>query len=81
MDLLSTTTHDTDLRAQVAVVLGSFAYGNDENINILVTAGAIAPLLGTIAENELKLVEAGARALKAIFQSANAPREEVLQVC
>ncbi|KAI8916597.1 armadillo-type protein [Powellomyces hirtus] len=70
---------DVDLRVQVAVVLGSFAYGNDHNIKVLVDAGAITPLLGTLDAPEMKLVEAGARALKAIFQSAEAPHEDVFQ--
>ncbi|KAJ3165421.1 hypothetical protein HDU88_004217 [Geranomyces variabilis] len=79
VEFLSDPQCDVELRVQVAVVLGSFAYGNDCNIRMLVDAGAITPLLGTLAASDLKLVEAGARALKAIFQSSEAPLEEVFQ--
>ncbi|KNC97089.1 uncharacterized protein SPPG_07484 [Spizellomyces punctatus DAOM BR117] len=76
---LSDPTSDLDLRVQVSVVLGSFAYGNDQNIQMLVEAGAITPLLATLSSKELKLVEAGARALKAVYQSAHAPRGDVVK--
>ncbi|KAJ3018520.1 Armadillo repeat-containing protein 8 [Thoreauomyces humboldtii] len=79
VEFLRDPTCDVDLRVQVAVVLGSFAYGNDRNISVLVDAGAITPLLGTLSAVDMKLVEAGARALKAIFQSAEAPHEDVFQ--
>ncbi|KAJ3285167.1 Armadillo repeat-containing protein 8 [Borealophlyctis nickersoniae] len=74
---LSDPSCDVDLKIQVAVVLGSLAHGNDQNINTLVQAGAVRPLLGTLASLDYRLVEAGARALKAIFQCPNAPHQDV----
>ncbi|KAI8822623.1 armadillo-type protein [Fimicolochytrium jonesii] len=79
VELLSDPTSNVELRAQVAVVLGSFAYGNDRNVKMLVEAEAIEPLLKSLSTGDLKLTEAGARALKAIFQSPEAPNELVFE--
>lgn len=62
------------------MVLGSFAYGNDRNIDTLVRAGVIPPLLATLSAKDLRLVEAGARALRAVLMSDDVSRREIFQV-
>jgi hypothetical protein len=69
------------LKIQAAAILGSIAYGKDENVAVVVTSGAIVPLLNTLElpsekpvfesiQERRKLLEATTRALKAIFMSA-----------
>ena len=81
---------------QAAVVLGSFAFGihlhrpllvldtstgDEQNIESLVQAGCIVPLLDVLARSDdKKLQEASVRALKAIFQNASVPRDDVFRV-
>jgi hypothetical protein len=42
--------------------------GSNDNVNILLQAGVVVPLLETLLSNYPKVVEAGARALRAILQ-------------
>ncbi|KAF7723882.1 hypothetical protein EC973_001554 [Apophysomyces ossiformis] len=69
------------LKIQAATILGSIAYGKDENIEAVALSGAIEPLLDTLAlprgrppldavREKRKLLEATTRALKAIFSSS-----------
>jgi hypothetical protein len=69
-----------DLRAQSAVVLGSFAYGDNVSIEALVRAGAMVPLLESLSHPDKKYLESCARALKAILQNPNVPRDDVFKV-
>ncbi|RUS16087.1 LOW QUALITY PROTEIN: armadillo-type protein [Endogone sp. FLAS-F59071] len=81
---------DLQVKVQAAIVLGSFAYGNDENVSALVHANATPPLLDCLSIlhdltssssdtsiKNLKLLEAAARALKAIFNSSMSPKSDV----
>ncbi|KAI8074812.1 armadillo-type protein [Gongronella butleri] len=76
------------LKVQCATILGSIAYGKDDNVACVVQAGAVEPLLDVFAlpqqpdlldaiRAKRKLLEAAARALKAIFSSAGAYKEDV----
>ncbi|KAI7892329.1 armadillo-type protein [Mucor mucedo] len=69
------------LKIQAATILGSIAYGKDENVSAVVTSGAVTPLLNTLSlprdkpimesiQERRKLLEATTRALKAIFASS-----------
>ncbi|KAI8378776.1 hypothetical protein EDC96DRAFT_173331 [Choanephora cucurbitarum] len=81
----------TDLKIQAVTILGSIAYGKDENVSTVVASGAIVPLLDTLElprdkaplESILerrKLIEATTRALKAIFASSRSIRYDSFSV-
>ncbi|KAG1106833.1 hypothetical protein G6F42_016595 [Rhizopus arrhizus] len=70
-----------NLKIQAATILGSIAYGKDENVSAVVASGAVVPLLDTLElpgnkpimeaiQERRKLIEAATRALKAIFASS-----------
>ncbi|KAI7848792.1 armadillo-type protein [Circinella umbellata] len=76
------------LKIQAATVLGSIAYGKDENVNEVVSAGAITPLLDALAlrpnvpvieaiREKRKLLEAVTRALKSIFTCPRTPKDDI----
>ncbi|RUS30099.1 armadillo-type protein [Jimgerdemannia flammicorona] len=80
--------NDMQVNVQAAIVLGSFAYGNEENVSVLVEAKAIPPLLDCLSIHRepmgsetsiknMKLLEAAARALKAVLSSSKAPKDDV----
>eukprot|EP00210_Caulerpa_lentillifera_P009151 g8725.t1 len=71
-------SQDQCLAVQAAAALGSFAYGNELGVDAIVKSGGISHLLKTLLSENLKLVEAGLRSLKMIFQeAAPSPREAV----
>ncbi|KAL1916017.1 uncharacterized protein VTP21DRAFT_6021 [Calcarisporiella thermophila] len=82
---------DIEIKIQAATVLGSLAYGNNENVQALVNSGVIPPLLDCLAmrhdisiaqaesNHSLKLIEATARAIKALFSSPNCPKLDVFK--
>ncbi|KAG1458847.1 hypothetical protein G6F56_006298 [Rhizopus delemar] len=66
------------LKIQSATILGSIAYGKDDNVSTVITSSAVTPLLDSILipsdkpiletiRERRKLIEASTRALKAIF--------------
>ncbi|KAI9495205.1 hypothetical protein BDB00DRAFT_257111 [Zychaea mexicana] len=76
------------LKIQAATVLGSIAYGKDENVNAVVSFGAITPLLDALAlrpsvpvieaiREKRKLLEAATRALKSIFTCPRTPKDDI----
>ncbi|KAJ3038354.1 hypothetical protein HDV00_000775 [Rhizophlyctis rosea] len=79
VEFLSDPASDLDLQIQTAVVLGSFAYGSDQQASEIVNAGAIPPLLRTLRASDYRLVEASARALKALLSNPNAPHQDIFQ--
>ncbi|KAI7864822.1 armadillo-type protein [Spinellus fusiger] len=73
------------LRIQAATILGSIAYGKDENAIAIVQLGALRPLLHALrlpcsvidaVYQRRKLLEAVTRAIKAIFSSSKVSKEE-----
>ncbi|KAK9717138.1 hypothetical protein K7432_006413 [Basidiobolus ranarum] len=73
-------TTDPQSKIQAVVILGSLAYGNEENVCTLIDSGVIPPLLDCLTlRNEPKLIEAAARALKAIFNSPRAPKQHIFE--
>ncbi|KAJ3190404.1 Armadillo repeat-containing protein 8 [Gaertneriomyces sp. JEL0708] len=77
--LLQDPQCEVEMRIEVVVVVGSFAYGSNQNVALLVQAGAMPQLLTTICSGDMRLIEAGARALRSVLQSPAAPRTEIFQ--
>ena len=63
----------------MATVISSLATGNQHNIELLIAAGALPPLLDTLASSDPKMVDAGVRALRAIVQHPSACSSHVFQ--
>ncbi|XP_027152067.1 armadillo repeat-containing protein 8 [Coffea eugenioides] len=61
---------------QSAAVIGSFACGFDAGVQAVLDAGALPILLSLISHQNEKVVDAGARSLKLIYQSKLAPKYE-----
>ncbi|KAF9101892.1 hypothetical protein BGX27_011284 [Mortierella sp. AM989] len=69
---------DQQLKTQAIIVLGSFAFGNENNILALTSSGVIEPLLICLNPNgDPKLIEAAARTLNAIYSSPKVSRQEL----
>lgn len=54
--------------------------GTLKTIEYLVQGGALMPLLKTLSHPDVKLVEAGSRALKSLLQHHSVPRDELFNV-
>ncbi|KAK6164136.1 hypothetical protein DH2020_001000 [Rehmannia glutinosa] len=65
---------------QSAAAIGSFACGLDEGVKAVLDAGAFPLLMSLISHLNEKVVDAGARSLKLIYQSKLAPKYDFLQV-
>ncbi|CAG8516562.1 7810_t:CDS:10 [Funneliformis mosseae] len=71
-------TVDSQVQIQAAIVLGSFAYGGEENVTEIVKHDAVKPLLECISlQNDPRLIEAAARALKAIYKCPTADKNDI----
>lgn len=71
-------TVDSQVQIQAAIVLGSFAYGGEENVTEIVKHDAVKPLLDCISlQNDPRLIEAAARALKAIYKCPTADKNDI----
>ncbi|KAF0444540.1 ARM repeat-containing protein [Gigaspora margarita] len=71
---------DPEVQIQAAIVLGSFAYGGEENVTEIVKHEAVKPLLECISsKNDPRLIEAAARALKAIYKCPTANKNDIFQ--
>ncbi|KAF9991924.1 hypothetical protein BGZ79_003741 [Entomortierella chlamydospora] len=69
---------DPQLKTQATIVLGSFAFGNENNILSLTDSGVVEPLLSCLNPNgDPKLIEAAARTLNAIYASPKVSRREL----
>ncbi|XVF04721.1 hypothetical protein REPUB_Repub05bG0109600 [Reevesia pubescens] len=64
---------------QSAAALGSFACGFDAGVQAVLDAGAFPGLLRLLANSNKKVVDAGARTLRMIYQSKLAPKYDFLQ--
>ncbi|XP_017983156.1 PREDICTED: armadillo repeat-containing protein 8 isoform X3 [Theobroma cacao] len=64
---------------QSAAALGSFACGFDAGVQAVLDAGAFPNLLRLLSNSNEKVVDAGARALRMIYQSKLAPKYDFLQ--
>uniref|UniRef100_A0A7N0ZZA4 Armadillo repeat-containing protein 8 n=1 Tax=Kalanchoe fedtschenkoi TaxID=63787 RepID=A0A7N0ZZA4_KALFE len=67
---------DSYLILQSAAAVGSFACGFDAGVKAVLDAGAFPLLEGLLSHPDDKVVDAGARSLKMIYQSKFAPKYE-----
>lgn len=72
VEILASDT-DIPLLVQSAAAVGSFACGNDAGVRAVLDSGVFPHLLKTLSNVDDKVVEAGARSLRMIFQSTLAP--------
>lgn len=70
---------EAPLLVQSAAAVGSFACGIELGVKTVLDSGALPHLLRMLCNGDEQVVEAGARSLKMIFQSALAPKNDMLQ--
>ncbi|XP_059431203.1 uncharacterized protein LOC132164674 [Corylus avellana] len=68
-----------ELLVQSAAVLGSFACGFDAGVRAVLDAGAFPNLINLLSYPDEKVVDAGARSLRMIYQSKLAPKYDFLK--
>eukprot|EP00249_Psilotum_nudum_P017937 c26559_g1_i2 orf=648-2606(+) len=78
VEILASDT-ETPLLVQSAATVGSFACGIEAGVKAVLDSGVLPHLLRMLSNGDSKVVEAGARSLKMIFQSTLAPRSDMLQ--
>ncbi|KAI5334455.1 hypothetical protein L3X38_024588 [Prunus dulcis] len=71
--------HDSNLLVQSAAALGSFACGFDAGVQAVLDAGVFPNLFLLLSHPDDKVVDAGARSLRMIYQSKLAPKCDFLQ--
>ncbi|CAN1856719.1 Armadillo repeat-containing protein 8 [Linum perenne] len=71
--------YSSNVVVQSAAALGSFACGFDDGARAVLSAGAMPLLIRLISHPDSKVVDAGARSLRMIYQSGLAPRYEILE--
>lgn len=77
-----TAGDDHDLECMIiqsAAAVGSFACGFDAGVKAVLDAGALPILYSLISHHNEKVVDAGARSLKLIYQSKLAPKFDFFQ--
>ncbi|XP_022729521.1 armadillo repeat-containing protein 8-like isoform X1 [Durio zibethinus] len=79
MDSNCDNNNVNNILVQSATVLGSFACGFDAGVQAVLDAGAFLNLLRLLSNSNEKVVDAGARALRMIYQSKLAPKYDFLQ--
>ncbi|KAK8595916.1 hypothetical protein V6N13_000592 [Hibiscus sabdariffa] len=72
-------SNTSNILVQSAAALGSFACGFDAGVQAVLDAGAFPNLLRLLANPNEKVADAGARALRMIYQSKLAPKYDFLQ--
>lgn len=68
---------DSVIIVQAAAVLGSFACGVEDGARAVVEAGAVPHLVRILSHPDGKVIDAGARSLRMIFQSKLAPKYDM----
>ncbi|XP_076935395.1 uncharacterized protein LOC143602027 isoform X2 [Bidens hawaiensis] len=80
VSILSSASGSADsILIQCAAAIGSFACGVDSGVNAVLDAGAFVHLVNLLSHSNQKVVDAGARALKMIYQSKVAPKYDFFQ--
>lgn len=72
-------SENSSIIVQAAAALGSFACGMEDGARAVVEAGAVPHLIRILSHPNEKVIDAGARSLRIIFQSKFAPKYDVLQ--
>ncbi|KAK9061521.1 hypothetical protein SSX86_018703 [Deinandra increscens subsp. villosa] len=75
----SSSSSSDSLLVQCAATIGSFACGVDSGVKAVLDAGAFPHLMNLLSHSNEKIVDAGARALKMIYQSKVAPKYDFFQ--
>ncbi|KAF4349477.1 uncharacterized protein LOC115719633 [Cannabis sativa] len=70
---------NSDLLIQSAAVIGSFACGFDAGVHAVLDAQVFPSLLRLLSHCDEKVVDAGARSLRMIYQSKLAPKYDFIQ--
>ncbi|XP_038678575.1 armadillo repeat-containing protein 8 isoform X2 [Tripterygium wilfordii] len=78
-NIYSKNDSNRDIIIQSAAVLGSFACGFDAGVRAVIDASAFPQLVRLLGYRDDKVVDAGARSLKMIYQSNLAPKYDFLQ--
>ncbi|XP_056844403.1 uncharacterized protein LOC108857068 [Raphanus sativus] len=71
--------NNSSILVQSAAALGSFACGFEAGVQAVLDAGVFPRLLRLLTSSDEKVVDAGARSLRMIFQSNQAPKYDFLQ--
>lgn len=80
VSILSSASSSGDcLLVQCAATIGSFACGVDAGVKAVLDAGAFPLLINLLSHSNEKVVDAGARALKMIYQSKVAPKYDFFE--
>ncbi|KAL8210451.1 hypothetical protein R6Q57_004888 [Mikania cordata] len=80
VSILSSASSTSDsVIVQCAAAIGSFACGVDSGVKAVLDAGAFPHLINLLSHSNEKVVDAGARALKMIYQSKMAPKYDFFQ--
>ncbi|XP_021973413.1 armadillo repeat-containing protein 8 isoform X1 [Helianthus annuus] len=80
VSILSSSSFSSDsILVQCAATIGSFACGVDSGVKAVLDAGAFVHLVNLLSHSNEKVVDAGARALKMIYQSKVAPKYDFFQ--
>ncbi|KAI8926600.1 armadillo-type protein [Entophlyctis helioformis] len=80
VECLSAYAAEPLLAIEITTVVGSLANGSYVNVETLIAAGAVPPLLDTLSSSDAKLVDAGVRALRSIVQRPLVPTSQVFQL-
>ncbi|XP_020574778.1 armadillo repeat-containing protein 8 isoform X2 [Phalaenopsis equestris] len=70
---------DPAIIVQAVAAIGSFACGVEDGVRAVVEAGAVPHLIRILSYPNEKVIDAGARSLRMIFQSKLAPKYDILQ--
>eukprot|EP00257_Ricinus_communis_P013779 XP_015571298.1 armadillo repeat-containing protein 8 isoform X2 [Ricinus communis] len=70
---------NNNIIVQSAAALGSFACGFDSGVRAVIDAGSLLLLIQLLSNPDEKVVNAGARSLRMIYQSKLTPKYEFLQ--
>ncbi|CAN6454236.1 unnamed protein product [Victoria cruziana] len=78
-EILASDSSDAPLLVQSAATIGSFTCGVDAGVTAVLDSGAVPLLIRTLSNPDQKVVDAGARSLRMIFQSKLAPKYDLFQ--
>jgi hypothetical protein len=68
VELLAASESEYGVRIQCAATVGSFAYGVDDGLRAVLESGGVSQLIQMLSSLDERIVEAGVRALKMVFQ-------------
>uniref|UniRef100_A0A2P2KKY1 Armadillo/beta-catenin repeat family protein n=1 Tax=Rhizophora mucronata TaxID=61149 RepID=A0A2P2KKY1_RHIMU len=71
--------YTSNILVQSAAALGSFACGFDAGVRAVLEAGAFPHLIRLLSNHDDKVADAGARCLRMIYQSKQAPKYDFLK--